>query len=84
MFKPMCYNSIPVYCRFGNFRENFIFVNSIKRHISDVKNSQLRQDLPISINERAIFISRGFYFHETLHMQSFPKIKSSRKFTNLQ
>ena len=27
------------YCRFGNFRENFIFSNSIKRHISDVKNS---------------------------------------------
>ena len=24
-------------CRFGNFRENFTFANSIKRHISDVK-----------------------------------------------
>ena len=33
------------YCRFGNFRENFIFANSIKyRHISDVKNSRLRQE----------------------------------------
>ena len=31
------------YCRFGNFCENFIFANSIKRHISDVKNSRLRQ-----------------------------------------
>ena len=39
------------YCRFGNFRENLIFANSIKRHISDVKNSRLRQDLPISIND---------------------------------
>ena len=29
-------------------------------------------------------ISRGFYFHETSHMQSFAKIKSSRKFPNLQ
>ena len=38
------------YCRFGNFCENFIFANSIKRHISDVKNSRLRQGLPISIN----------------------------------
>ena len=28
------------YCRFGNFRENFIFVNSIKRHIGDLKNSR--------------------------------------------
>ena len=26
------------YSRFRNFRENFIFANSIKRHISDVKN----------------------------------------------
>ena len=29
-------------------------------------------------------ISRGFYFHETSHMRSFGKIKSSRKFPNLQ
>ena len=29
-------------------------------------------------------ISRGFYFHETSHMRSFAKIKSSRKFPNLQ
>ena len=64
------------YCRFGNFRENFIFANSIKRHISDVKNSRLRQDLPISINDRVILPFReGFIF---------TKIKSSRKFPNLQ
>ena len=25
------------YCRFGNFRENFIFANSILKDISDVK-----------------------------------------------
>ena len=29
-------------------------------------------------------ISRGFYFHETSHMQSFAKIKPSHKFPNLQ
>ena len=51
------------YCRFANFRENFIFANSIKRHISDVKNSRLRQDLPMSINERVILPFRvGFIF----------------------
>ena len=44
-------------------------MNSIKRHNSGVKNSRLRQDLPISIND---------------NMQSFAKIKSSRKFQNLQ
>ena len=74
---------MPNYCRFGNFRENFIFANSIKRHISDVKNSRLRQDLPISINDSDFVISRGFYFYETSPMRSFAKIKSSRKFPNL-
>ena len=29
------------YCKFGNFRENFIFANSVKRHICDVKNCDL-------------------------------------------
>ena len=54
---------IHVYCRFGNFRENFIFANSIKRHISDERNSRLRQDLPISINDRVILPFReGFIF----------------------
>ena len=47
------YNKITCY-RFGNFRENFIFANNIKRHISDVKNLRLRQDLLISINDRVI------------------------------
>ena len=50
------------YCSFGNFRENFIFVNSIKRHISDVKKSRLGQDLPISIKDRVILPFReGFH-----------------------
>ena len=46
------------YLRFGNFCEKFIFVDCIK-NISDVKNSRLRQDLPIPINDRVIL--RGFY-----------------------
>ena len=52
-----------IYCKFRNFRENFIFANSIQRHISDVKNSRLRQDLPLSINDRVILLFReGFIF----------------------
>ena len=35
------------YCKFENFRKNFIFTSSIKRHICDVKNSQPGHDLPI-------------------------------------
>ena len=52
------------YCKFGNFHKNFIFTNySIKRHIGDVKNSQLRQDLPISTNDRVILpFPEGFIF----------------------
>ena len=51
------------YCRSGNFCENFIFANSIKRHISDVKNSQLRQGLPISINDKVnLPFHEGFNF----------------------
>ena len=57
------YSCVEQFCRFRNFRENFIFANSTKRHISDVKNSRLRQDLPISINKRVIFLFReGFIF----------------------
>ena len=52
------------YCRFGYFCENSIFVNSIKRHKSDVKNSRLWQDLPIS-NDRVILPFReGFIFRK--------------------
>ena len=57
-------------------------MNSIKRHISDVKNLRLRQDIPISINDRVTLPFReGFIF---MHMPSFAKIKSSQKFSNLQ
>ena len=52
-----------IYFRFGNFRENFVLANSIKRLTSDVKNLRLRQDLPISINVRVILPFReGFIF----------------------
>ena len=40
----------------------------------DLKNSQLRQDLPISKNDRVVLPFR----------EGFAKIKSSRKFPNLQ
>ena len=42
------------YCTSGNFRENFIFANSVKRHIYDVKYSRLGHDFSISVNDRVI------------------------------
>ena len=70
------------YCRFGNFFLSILFLaNSIKRHINDVKNSRLRQDLPISKKDRVILPFREVFIFK---MRNFAKIKSSRKFPNLQ
>ena len=40
-----------VNCKSGIFCDNFIFANSVKRHIWDVKNLQLGHDLPISVKD---------------------------------
>ena len=40
------------HCKFGNFMENFIFANSVKRHICKVKHSRLWHDLPTSVNDK--------------------------------
>ena len=51
------------YCKFENFGENFIFMNSNKRHIWDVNNLQLGHDLPTSVNDRVILpFCEGFIF----------------------
>ena len=67
-------------CKSRNFRENFILANSVKRHICDVKNSLLRHDLPPSINDRVISPFRDSFIFTKLRA----KLKSSRKFPNLQ
>ena len=49
--------SLPLYgqyCKFGYFRENFIFSNSDKRHICNVQNSRPGYYLHISVNDRVI------------------------------
>ena len=49
------------YCKLGIFCENFIFANSVKRHICNDKILRLRHDLPISVNDRVISpFGRGF------------------------
>ena len=74
------------YCKFGNFCDNFIFANSVKRHILDVKNSQLWHDLPISVNNRVISAFREDFIFKKLriYMRRIAKIKAPRKFQNLQ
>ena len=58
------------YCKFGNFRENFIFGNSVKRHICDVNNSRLRHDLhvPISVKDRVISPFREHFIFTKLRI----------------
>ena len=72
---------LKVYFRFGNFRENFIIANSIKRHISDVKNSRLRQDLPISINDRVMLPFARVLFSRNFAYAKFREIKVLAKFS---
>ena len=43
-----------LYCKFRNFRENFIFGKSIKLYICNVKKLQLEQDFSTSVNSRVI------------------------------
>ena len=69
------------YCKIRNFRDNFIFANSVKTHICDVRFSGQERDLPLSVNERVISpICEGFIFMK----RSFTKINPSRKFPKLQ
>ena len=63
-----------LYCKFGNFRENFIFANSVKRHICDAQTSRLRHDLLISVNDRVILS-----FHEGLTFTKLRTCEVSRK-----
>ena len=49
--------------KFGNFRENFIFANSVKMQICDPQSSRLRHDLHVSVHE-------GVYFARVLFSQN--------------
>ena len=40
-------------------------MNSVNRHICDVKKSPLKPDFPTSLNDSGFVISQGFYFHKT-------------------
>ena len=59
------------YCKIGNFRDNFIFVNSVKTHICDVESSRQGRDLPLKVNDRLISLIREDYI--------FTKSEVSRK-----
>ena len=64
--------------KFGTFRENFIFMKSVKRHIYDVKNSRLGHDLPTSVNDISPFreglFSRNFAYAKFRKNKTLAKI----------
>ena len=68
------------YCKPGNFRDNFIFANSVKIHICDAKIATRTCFTYISKRQSDFGISRGFYFHETSHRRSFAKINPRKNF----
>ena len=43
------------YCKFRNFRENFIFPHSVKRHICNILKSRLWHDLPTPVKGKEFF-----------------------------
>ena len=69
-------------CKFGNFRENFIFAKKHLKNISDVKNSRLRHGLhvPFSVNDKVICLfarvlfSRNFAYAKFLENKVLAKI----------
>ena len=50
------------------FRENFIFANSVKRHICGVKNSRQGHNLSISVNDRVISAFREDFIFTKLRI----------------
>ena len=62
---------------------NFIFADSGKRYICDVKNSRLMHVLPISVNDRVILSFREGFIAK-LRICEVRENNTSRKFPNLQ
>ena len=68
------------YCRFGFFARILFSRIALKDIFSDVKNSQQKQDLAISINDRMILPFReGFIFTKTSH----PKFRENKVLTKI-
>ena len=50
-------------CKFRHLGYDFIFPNSMKRHICDIRKFEIRHDLPAAVLDRVILSLReGFIF----------------------
>ena len=61
-------NDLTLYCKLGNFRENFVFAKSVKTHICDAKKSRLSHDLRILVNDRVISAFREDFIFTKLRI----------------
>ena len=61
-----------------------IFAKSIKRHICDVQTSQLRHDLPLSVNDRVILLFREGLIFTKLRICEVSRNKTLAKTSELQ
>ena len=62
-------------CKSVNFRKNFIFANSVLRHICEIKILRLGHDLPRSVNDRVITsFSECFIFTKLCENKTIAKI----------
>ena len=70
-----------VYCKFGNFREDFIFAKLRFAKIKSSRNGKITLSF-ISIGKSCL--NREFFTSRMCLLMQFAKIKFSRKFPNLQ
>ena len=56
------------YCKSGNFREHFIFANSVKDILSTYKKSRLWHDLSIPVIDRAVSQFHEDFIFMKLHI----------------
>ena len=56
------------FCKSRNFCDNFIFANSVKRHICDAKNSRQGHDLHKPVNDRVISAFREDFIFTKLRI----------------
>ena len=64
-----------MYCKFGNFCDNFIFPNGVKDIFATLKIRDKGMIYLYQSRQIDLAISQGFYFHETSYMRSFTKKK---------
>ena len=65
-------------CKFGYFRENFIFAKNVIIHVCGVKNWGLEHDLPTSVNNRVVSLFRKDLIFTKLRIFAYAKFRKNK------